>query len=309
MLVWSLAWLMVFSTSSDPDPGPAGIPLSVGGTRLHPSRMSLSCYPGETLSLSTPDSCSWAFSGGEPASCSGTSASWTAPRRHGVVRLSLSSRDAVQEYALIILVDASRWRTTTLNSYPIGLYGDGNSRRDNPAAFIEMRQADAGVRLSSHFTLGEFLGHTEGCYPQYLALDLRLVDKLETLLSSLGESYPEPLDIHVFSGFRSPEYNSSIGNETDFSAHLYGTAADIWVESFPPNNLMDDVDRNKRIDIGDGSFIVDLTRRIEASGSVPVGGASAYRWTPQHGPFVHIDVRGRPASWQTQLNLVPDPVI
>jgi len=226
-----------------------------------------------------------------------------------VVRLSLSSRDAVQEYALIILVDASRWRTTTLNSYPIGLYGDGNSRRDNPGGFIEMRQADAGVRLSSHFTLGEFLGHTEGCYPQYLALDLRLVDKLETLLSSLGDLYPEPLDIHVFSGFRTPEYNRAIGNETDFSAHLYGTAADIWVESFPPNNLMDDVDRNKRIDIDDGNYIVDLTRRIEASGSVSVGGAAAYRWTPQHGPFVHIDVRGRPASWQTQLNLVPDPVI
>lgn len=309
MILPSLMWLMVFSTSSDPDPGPALLGLSVDGEVLHPARMSIICAPGETLDMSSPDGDSWHFTSGEPLSCEGASVVWTAPVSHGVFRLTLSSEHLVQEYALIVVIEASRWRTPTLNSFPVGLYGDGNSRGDNPDYFIEMNPCDEGVRLSSHFTLGEFLGHVDGPYPQYLSLDLRLLDKLEALITEIGGEYPEPVDIHVMSGFRTPLYNSAIGNETDFSAHLYGTAADIWVEGYPPNNLMDDVDRNKRVDVGDGQHIVDIVRRIEASGGISFGGASAYRWTPLHGPFVHIDVRGRPASWQTQLNLVPDPVI
>ncbi len=309
MTLACLAWLLVFSTSSDPDPGPALIGLGVDGSMLPGSRMSLMCHPGETLDLSTAVPCTWTFSAGEPSSSEGVSATWTAPRSHGTFRLTLASGEAVQEYAVIVVVDASRWRTPTLNSYPVGLYGDGSSRGDNPESFVELGANGGGVRLSSHFTLGEFLGHTEGAYPQYLALDLRLVDKLEALIDAVGREYPEPVDMNVMSGYRTPDYNRSIGNETDFSAHLYGTAADVWLEGFPPNGLMDDIDRNKRIDVSDGEHAVDIVRRIEASGGVSVGGASAYRWTPQHGPFVHIDVRGRPASWQTQLNLVPDPVI
>lgn len=309
MLIWSLLWLMVFSTSSDPDPGTVRVALSLNGDQLPATRMSITATPGETLDLSSTGPCSWEFSAGEPRSAEGASVPWTAPRSHGLFRLVLSSGGLVQEFAIIVVIESSRWRTPTLNSYPIGLYGDGNSGENNPDYFIEMNQNASGVRLSSHFTLGEFLGHTEGCYPQYLSLDLNLLDKLEALITVIEEEYPEKVDINVMSGFRTPLYNSAIGNETDFSAHLYGTAADIWIESFPPNNLMDDVDRNKRVDVGDGEHIVDLVRRIEAGGGISFGGASAYRWTPQHGPFVHIDVRGRPASWQTQLNLVPEPVI
>ncbi len=105
----------------------------------------------------------------------------------------------------------------------------------------------------------------------------------------LEEVRPAPAarSIHVISGFRTPAYNSAIGNETDTSLHIYGKAADVWVEGWPSNNLMDDIDRNKRIDVYDGEFLVSLTRGLEARGEVPVGGASAYRWTESHGPYVH----------------------
>ncbi len=309
MVQTCLVWLAVFTTSSDPSAAGPVYRLSVDGTPLHEDRMSFMVEPGGTLLLECDGEVSWSFSAGDPSSVSGSSATWTAPRGHGVFDLTVSSDRGVQGYTILIPVESCRWRTPTLNSFPIGYYGDGNTREHIPGSFVELDRASSGARLSTHLVLGEFLGHIEGEYPQYIVLDLALVDKLEALLAEIAPSYPEPLDIHVMSGFRTPAYNRDIGNETDFSMHLYGKAADIWVEGFPPNNLMDDIDRNKRIDFSDGEMLVDAVRRIEAGGSVSVGGTASYRWTPQHGPFVHIDVRGRPAVWQTQRNLVPDPVI
>jgi hypothetical protein len=309
-LLQLMVWFLVFSTSGDPSPAGPAVPLEVDGDGLHHDRMCFVVLPGGQVSLSTPDTAAvWRFSTGDPLDASGAEVDWTAPRSHGVYTVTLSAGGISQVYSIIIPVESSRWRTATLNSFPIGYYGGGNDRDANPSWFIELTSGSMGVRISTHFTLGEFLGHVEGQFPQYMALDLALVDKLEAVIDELETLYPEALDVNVMSGFRTPVYNSAIGNDTDMSLHLYGKAADVWIESFPPNNLMDDIDRNKRVDVGDGQYLVDATRRVEACGGVCVGGASAYRWTPQHGPFTHIDVRGRPACWQTQLNLVPDPVI
>jgi hypothetical protein len=304
-----LMWLMVFSTSSDPSPLDPLVSLAVDGEDLPAGRTSFLVMPGDTVLLSSPQARTWSFTAGSPSTVAGQDASWECPRRHGVYYVSIASDSTVQDFTILVPVESCRWRTESLNSFQIGCYGEPGSRSHIPPFFVELTQAAMGARLSTHFTIGEFLGHVEGDYPQYMALDLALVDKLEALIDGVEGEYPENVDVNIMSGFRTPAYNAAIGNETDQSMHLYGKAADIWIESFPPNNLMDDVDRNKRVDVCDGEFLVDLTRRIEVDGEVSVGGASAYRWTPQHGPFVHIDVRGRPACWQTQRNLVPDPVI
>ena len=72
---------------------------------------------------------------------------------------------------------------------------------------------------------------------------------------------------------------------------------------------MDDIDRNKRVDVYDGEYLVEIVRMLEVEGKVVTGGASAYRWIPSHGPFVHIDIRGSRAVWPTSRTLVSDPVI
>jgi len=304
-----LMWLMVFSTSSDPSPSASAFLLAVDGEELPGPRTSFVVMPGDSILVSAPGASSWSFDAGVPRHAEGNAVRWTAPRSNGVFFVSVAGDSAVQTYTVIVPVETCRWRTETLNSFLIGSYGRPGDRSRLPPYFIELSSADVGARLSSHFTLGEFLGHVDGDFPQYMALDLALVDKLEAVLQAVEAVYPEAADIDIMSGFRTPAYNGAIGNETDFSMHLYGKAADVWIEGFPPNNLMDDIDRNKRVDVCDGEFLVDLVRRIEAGGGICVGGASAYRWTAQHGPFVHIDVRGRPAFWQTQRNLVPDPVI
>ncbi|OPL18575.1 MAG: hypothetical protein AVO35_04380 [Candidatus Aegiribacteria sp. MLS_C] len=308
---WLLTWMMLFSTADDPASADPGLRLRVDGELLPEYRTAFVVIPGDTVTLTLDQGAQagWSFTAGTPGSGSGSSFGWRAPRGHGIYHMDVSTSEGTYKYSVIVPVETCRWRTTTLNSFPIGSYGDGNGMEDRPDWFIEMDAAGSGTRITTHLTLGDFLGHVEGSYPQYLALDLRLADKMEELFSAVSEVYPQASSIYCLSGFRTPAYNAAIGNETSESLHLYGMAADIWIESWPANGLMDDIDRNKRVDVYDGEYLVELVRTLEVQGRVVTGGASAYRWIPTHGPFVHIDTRGSRAVWPTCRNLVENPVI
>lgn len=309
-MYWLMIWMMLFSTSDDPEPQAPMSGLRVNGTSLPEHRIALVVMPGDSITLSVSDSHAvWWISAGSPSMGEGSSFGWRAPRSHGVFSLDVECDSILETYTVIVPVESCRWRTTSLNSFVIGSYGDGNDRDRNPDYFIELSSSSFGARISTHLTLGQFLCHVEGNYPQYMAFDLRLADKLEAVLEAVQEVYPQASDIHNISGFRTPAYNAAIGNDTSESLHLYGSAADIWIESWPPNNLMDDIDRNKRVDVYDGEYLVEIVRILEARGEVVTGGASAYRWISTHGPFVHIDIRGTRAVWPTTRSLVSDPVI
>lgn len=309
-MYWLLIWMMLFSTSDDPLPAQPSIALRVDGNLLPENRLAFVVMPGDSVTLSIQnENTGWSATEGYPSSGTGGSFGWRAPRNHGIFHIDVSSDNAVAEYTVIVPVESCRWRTTTLNSFPVGSYEDGNNRDRMPDYFIELTSASSWARISTHLTLGQFLCHVEGNYPQYMVLDLRLADKLEAILAAVQEVYPQASDIHNISGFRTPEYNALIGNETTESLHLYGQAADIWIESWPSNNLMDDIDRNKRVDVYDGEYLVEIVRKLEVEGKVITGGASAYRWITSHGPFVHIDIRGSMAVWPTSRTLVSTPVI
>jgi len=312
--VWIAVTLMLFSTGDDPNPIEPSLGLTVDGTRLPAHRLAFTVLPGDSVTLAadadsgwTADSLVWTLPQGREAR--GSSCGLRMPRSHGVWSLRASDGNRTETYTVIAPIESSRWRTATVNSFPVGLYGDGNDRSALPEGFIELMPRDMERRVSTHLTLGQFLCHIEGSYPQYLVLQLELADKLEAVLAEVATRYPDACGICNISGFRTPVYNASIGNETSFSQHLYGGAADIWIESFPANGLMDDIDRNKRVDVYDGEYLVEVVRQVEARGEAVVGGASAYRWNRAHGPFVHIDVRGSSARWNTARTLVADPVI
>jgi len=306
--VASFIWLLLMGAAEDPLPAPPAFSILVNGSPLSPHMAAFTAVPGGQVLVSCGDSLSWSILD----TCGrGREFCFTLPRSHGVFTLTGRAGDVVQEWAVLVPVDGSRMRTATLNSYPMGIFGgaDAVGREFIPDGFLELRQTTYNTRLSTHFRVGDFLCTLRGDWPQYMALDLNLVRKLEALLEEVRSYYPNARSIHVMSGFRTPAYNSAIGNETDMSMHIYGKAADIWVEGWPPNNLMDDIDRNKRIDVYDGEFLVSLIRGLEIRGEVPVGGASAYRWTESHGPYTHVDTRGTAARWQTRRNLVENPVI
>lgn len=304
-----IVFLMVFSGAEDPLPAPPPFSLSVGGVPLKPHMMAFTARAGARLTLSCSDSLQWSVPSLGLAG-SGRDFVIRLPMSHGVHAVTASDGQSVGEWLLVVPLAREQVRTATINSFPLGLYGDGSTRDHLPAAgFIEISQHVYHSRVSTHLRFSDFLCHIQGDWPQYMVLDMNLVHKLEAILEEVQLSYPEARVIHSISGFRTPEYNARIGNETGFSLHLYGAAADIWIESWPPNGLIDDLDRNKRIDVFDGDVIIQAARTLEARGEVVPGGAGAYRWNAFHGPYIHIDTRGSQAVWHPGLNLVTNPVI
>jgi hypothetical protein len=77
---------------------------------------------------------------------------------------------------------------------------------------------------------------------------------------------------------------------------MYGDAADVFVDS-DGDGRMDDLNHDGRIDTRDARVIVSAVERVERLHPELAGGVGVYRATRSHGPFVHIDVRGRRARW------------
>ncbi len=301
--------ILLFAGADDPIPPEPFFLISVNNIELQTHMLAFTASPGEEITLSYTDSLNWSLAALNLSETT-TEFSFKLPVRHGIYPVTASDSSSVQEWLIIVPLDRSQFRTASINSFPVGFYGDGNSRDHLPrSGFIELWPGTFDSRISTHLSLSDFLGHLDGGWPQYMVLDLSLVYKMEMVFEGVAEHYSEARDIHCISGFRTPAYNAEIGNETGFSLHLYGSASDFWIEGWPDNELIDDLDRNKRIDVYDAEYIIDVTRGLEAAGIVAVGGASAYRWISTHGPFVHLDTRGSAAVWSSSRTLVDNPVI
>ena len=100
------------------------------------------------------------------------------------------------------------------------------------------------------------------------------------------------------SGFRTPLYNGSIGNQSVYSRHLWGGAADIFLDK-DGDGVMDDLNRDGHSDFADARIPFDLSERVDLGESPGIrpGGMGTYRRNAVHGPFVHVDARGRSARW------------
>ena len=170
----------------------------------------------------------------------------------------------------------------------------------NPSGFIQVTEENADTYVSEHFTLRNFLTHDQpNVWPKYLVLQLQLIDKLELVLADLKSHGVDVSGVRVLSGFRTPRYNAGGGNtagRADLSRHMYGDASDIFIDS-DGNGLMDDLDHDGRITIGDSRVVEAAVSRVEAAHPELVGGAGIYPAGPGHGPFIHIDTRGYRARW------------
>jgi uncharacterized protein YcbK (DUF882 family) len=105
--------------------------------------------------------------------------------------------------------------------------------------------------------------------------------------------------VKVMSGFRTPQYNAGGGNtggRAGLSRHMYGDAADIFIDS-NGDGVMDDLNHDGKITIADSRVISAAVDRVEAAHPELVGGAGVYPASVGHGPFIHIDSRGYRARW------------
>lgn len=228
---------------------------------------------------------------------------WKAPHLPGRYELFFEKDNETILLQVFVLTPYHNTETGTLNGYKIGTYRKTLFRElssySAPKGFINLADGPADLAISPNFTLGQFICKQQpGHNPTYLLVRPETLIKLETLLEAANKEGWRAETLHVMSGFRTPYYNRSIGNRTTSSRHLYGGAADVWIDG-DDDELMDDLNRDGKIDTDDARALAHLAERLAKVGgrNWPVGGIGVYSANTARGPFIHIDSRGYRARW------------
>lgn len=263
--------------------------------------------PGEVLEIETKDrrNGGFVFQGDTGGPWTGTTAwRWTAPRTAGLHALIVRRADNTDSMVLnaMVMVPVSEMEGESLHGYRIGKYPDrplkGLQFYRNPTGFIRVDSATAGVQVSPHFRLGQFICKQSPDLPAFLVLRERLILKLEAVLEEANRHGHRCTTFHVMSGYRTPFYNHLIGN-VKHSAHQFGGAADVFIDSEPEDGAMDDLNGDGKSDGKDSGILFRIVDKMSLNRFyLPyLGGVGHYSRNRSHGPFVHVDVRGFRATW------------
>lgn len=229
---------------------------------------------------------------------------WRAPLTSGLYPVRITAEGERESILLniFVLIPLARVSDGSLNGYRIGNYPDkplrGLEIYRPPTGFVEVTLDNLETVVSPHFTLGQFVCKQESGYPKYLVLRTLLLRKLEFILQRLNSAEIRCDGLAIMSGYRTPWYNKFIGN-VRYSRHVWGGAADVFVDENPRDGRMDDLNGDGRIDARDAAIIYKIAddQFGTADWTSFVGGMGQYRSTRNHGPFVHVDVRGFRARW------------
>lgn len=224
------------------------------------------------------------------------------PSKPGIYRLLTDARQAL---TFIVLTPFSAKVAGRIGDYRMGVWPFERRAASDPAyqsppGFIEVTPENFDTLVSEHFTLGQFVtkGQDE-VWPKYVALDGRLVDKLELTIEEFSRRGHPVRGLVVMSGFRTPDYNEAGGDTAGRSAvsrHLYGDAADVYTED-AGRGAIDDRQRDGRRDLRNARLVAAAADAVEARHPELIGGIGIYPGNGSRGPFVHIDARGRRARW------------
>lgn len=203
---------------------------------------------------------------------------------------------------LMNVVPYDRMRNGRLDGYRVGEYNAeplrGLEQYERPKGFIRLTGKKANLRVSDHYKLADFQCKLDGD-TKFVVLRTEALVKLEILQHELASRYGLAFDrFTIMSGYRTPYYNAKIGNETGYSRHLYGDAMDVYVDQ-NRDGVMDDVNRDGRVDTNDARFILRVAESIDDSREWGwlKGGAGVYHANAAHGPYIHVDARGYVARW------------
>lgn len=285
----------------------AAFELRVDGTAVPFSVLAISVQPGSDVVIEAGDAPAAGDFGLRHAAGGAVEAApgrwvWTAPEAPGIHAVEVARVDgSTVRLNMLVLHPRSTVKAGVLNGFRIGEYEStplrGQAAYLPPEGFVEVLDLDEDILVSPHFTLGQFLCKQPG-EPRYLALSTPLLVKLEAVLEATNDAGIRAGTFHVMSGFRTPWYNKSIGNKTVYSRHLWGDAADIFVD-VDGDGDMDDLDGDGRSTMADAHLLADIADRVEREGKdgLLAGGVGVYRRNAAHGPFVHVDARGTAARW------------
>lgn len=280
---------------------------------LEDSLAMLPVSPGEVVTLAAYDPQSkrplpvrWTITDG--AIAHGTrDARWKAPTKTGVYPLvgtaEVDGQTFRRELSAFVTVPTAQAKDGVINGYRVGRYpalmalgarstpsrstASRNARADLPEGFIKLDAESRNAKVSRYFTLGQFETKDGKRAEKYMFLSPRLLTKLERIVDELNEEGYKADGLRIMSGYRTPAYNSGIGNKTSLSRHTYGDAADI---------LADDWNRDGKITEADAKILYRIADRLDRDPDLK-GGLSLYKPTSAHGWFVHVDTRGKASRW------------
>jgi hypothetical protein len=221
-----------------------------------------------------------------------------APTKPGFYRLALMKGPEyvlVDGPALSVMVPFSAKLGSSLNGYRIGTYVAERvgARADEPppAGFVEIGEDVADLPLTKHLRMSDFVTHdNQEKWPRYAALDGRLLDKIELVISEIarisGTSDDSVMTLDVHSGYRTPLYNRRVTRAARDSRHQYGDAADIAI----------DANGDGRISFADTRVVARAVEAVEQEHPDLAGGMGLYN--RGGASYVHIDARGKRARWR-----------
>ena len=227
--------------------------------------------------------------------------SFAVPSAPGFYRLAILrglERQVIPEPTLAVMVPFARRVGGMLNGYRIGTYVADRLSHDHPDGFVEVGTQDVDLRVSTHLRLGDFLTHDAQAevWPKYVALNPRLLDKLELVLAKIGagarlarkDDAPQDVAFDVHSGFRTPAHNAGVWRAARDSRHQYGDAADLAI----------DANGDGRVTLIDQLLVARAVDQVELEHPELVGGLGLYTSRNYSTPYVHIDARGTRMRWK-----------
>lgn len=285
------------------DPGRVPFIVKVKGISHNYRVLAVFVLPAESVKLELPEDV-FPDPASEPLQRKGENVIvWNAPLEPGLYPLRLSNPEGrAMVLNFFIMRPAADVENGVLGDYRIGEYPStplrGLATYDAPKGFVQVTPQLLDTQVSPHFTLGQFLckQETKG-ETKYMLLRTALLLKLEFILQEVNKAGIRTDSFIVMSGFRTPHYNKSIGNRPN-SRHVYGGAADIFIDVSPKDGVMDDLNKDGKVNRADATFLYDLVDQLSHGKNWShVGGLGEYGSNGLHGPFIHVDARGYKARW------------
>ncbi len=226
-----------------------------------------------------------------------------APLKSGSYYLTFTEKTSGEtlQITLFVNVPATQKNGEYLNKYRIGKYPENGYKKDldytKPEGFIEVTEKNKNIFITPHFQLKQFLCKQKSGWPKYVIIKPKLLIKLELLLAELNKSGRNVKTLVIMSGYRTPYYNKLIGN-VKFSRHVFGCAADIYVDN-NSDGVIDDLNSDGKNDMDDEMVLFKIINSFDKDPNFSelIGGVGNYKKNSRHTYFIHIDTRGYKARW------------
>ncbi|MFW6390174.1 MAG: peptidase M15A, partial [Halanaerobiales bacterium] len=237
----------------------------------------------------------------------GNTLAWKAPEQSGHYSLKVKNKNSNSDNSQItlnifVLHPYSEKENGYIDNFKIGDYpeipADKKDSYKKPKGFLKIEESMLDIKLTPHFKLEQFLTNQSEELPHYVVIKESLLLKLEYLLAEFNKSGYAADTFGIVSIYRTPYFNKEIGNNTNHSRHIYGDAADIYIDS-SGDGQMDDLNNDGKVDINDANVMLDIAVKFDKSTkySELVGGVCSYKSNCSRGPFIHIDTRGSHVTW------------